>query len=819
MNTRAAGLAKFVVTALVKPWDAIETIGQGGIDRLSGWVPGEPKQRYERLAQEIEQKLAQLPAHEFGGPEKLDAALSLAAALFANDGLTVDELIRQHLNRDEAIKEQRRRFDRRPESRDEPEANLCRQHVIPAIFDALFADPSSLEEIDLAFKQAVLEHLDDIRRLPEENAAALRRLAAQALVLKPYRRFDPDRLAPSALLQAEYAIVPFEGRRELLDDAIRWCAEERDLGIRLYVGPGGMGKTRFAIELCYQVTVQMPKQGWRSGFLARGFAGVPEWLLPKLRDGREPLLIVVDYAETKPHDLIQLLALAHDLPTGRKLRLLLLARSAGDWWSDLAATRGSDTDGVSDEARAKARAIVPGPGVGEPIEAGPLAAEAQERLGVFKRAFDAFKKQISHAAPLPPMPDLSGDDFRSVLMIHMAALAAVDGRSIANARELLEATLQRERVAWQRALVAPSLRMVSADDVRQAVALFTLTDGAPNRAAAAEIIARAPRLQRASWALLEDLTNVFGRLYPSARTDDQRDRPIEPLRPDLLGEELVNRALRDDPELLRAAFGGGVPGGQIQNGLTVLTRLAQRRPDAERWLKQVLAADLERLVEPAIRVADATGDPMWRQLAHRVQVADVSDHHIKAYIGTLLSGLQQSHVGRRYQALFPANHLIHPAIVQFILSTTGFVCYLVGQNLSGSPRIQIQRAEDPFQMVLFNEDITCGKPPLTIDARYIEYHHIAFAQEKAIELAHHELEGLNWFVLIGDRLIDVTHRGEVAFHNCRFYSIMRNGKYKCLHHELMFIGGNLALILSREEARSKLASLEHLLKERMNHKA
>jgi tetratricopeptide (TPR) repeat protein len=625
VSAGAAAAAKFVVTALVKPWDAIEKIGHDGIDRLSGWVQGEPKQRYERLAREIEQKLAQLPSDEIGTPEKLEAALSMTGVLFAEDGLTIDELIRQRLNRDEAIKEQRRRFDRCPESGDEPEASICRQHVIPAIFDVLFADPASLEEIDLAFKQAVLEHLDDIRRLPEESAAALRRLAAQALVLKPYRRFDPDRLAPSALLEAAYAMVPFEGREDLLDDAIDWCADERDLGIRLYVGPGGMGKTRFAIQLCDQVCSRMPEQGWRSGFLARGFAGVPDWLLPNLRDGREPLLIVVDYAETRPGDLIKLLALAHDLPSGRKLRLLLLARSEGDWWSDLPATTVSDSDGIGDDARAKARAVLPGPAVERPIGLGPLAPEADERRGVFERALAAFHAVRARSDAPAPMPDLSGDDFRSVLMIHLSALAAVEGRTIANARDLMEATLQRERGAWQRGLVAPSLKAVSATDVQQAMTLITLAGGAPNRSAAIEIMARAPRLRTASRALLDDLGNVLSGLYPNPlRANGQRDRPIEPLRPDLLGEELVDRALSDDPGLLTAGL-EGVSREQAHSGLTVLTRLARRRPEAARWLEQAFAADLEVLAEPAIHVAIETGHPMGKVLGEALKKQPLED--------------------------------------------------------------------------------------------------------------------------------------------------------------------------------------------------
>jgi hypothetical protein len=622
----AAETAKLVVTGLVKPWDAIEKIGHVGIDRLGDRVQGEPKERYQRLARQIEEKLAQLPSHEVGAQGRMNAAISVAGTLFAEDGLTIDELIRQRLNRDEAIKEQRRRFDRRPESRDEPEASFCRQHVIPAIFNALFADPASLEEIDLAFKQAVLENLGDIQRLPEESAAALKRLAAQALVRKPHRRFDPNRHAPSALLEAAYAVVPFEGREELLGDAIAWCADERGLGIRLYVGPGGMGKTRFAIELCDQVRTHMPEQGWRSGFLARGFADVPEWLMPNLRDGREPLLVVVDYAETKPGDLIKLLALAHDLPRGRKFRVLLLARSEGDWWSDLPAAKVSDIDRVDDDARAKVRAILPGPAVDKPISLRPLASGAQERRGVFERALAAFQAVSAHRDAPAPMPDLSGDDFRSVLMIHLAALAAVEGRTLANAGELLQATLQRERGAWERALVAPSLNSVSATDVQQTMALITLAGGASNRSSTSDIIARTPRLQGAPRALLQDLGNVLSGLYPNPlRANDQRSRPIEPLRPDLLGEELVDRALSDDPELLEAAFGAGVSGTQIENGLTVLTRLAQRRPAAEQWLEQPLAVDLERLAAPAIQVAIETGHPMGRMLAQALEKQPIGE--------------------------------------------------------------------------------------------------------------------------------------------------------------------------------------------------
>ena len=47
---------------------------------------------------------------------------------------------------------------------------------------------------------------------------------------------------------------------------------------------------------------------------------------------------------------------------------------------------------------------------------------------------------------------LDHDDFRSVLMIHMAALAAADGRALGDAEALLEDALKRERRAWKEGL-------------------------------------------------------------------------------------------------------------------------------------------------------------------------------------------------------------------------------------------------------------------------------------------------------------------------------------------------------------------------------
>jgi hypothetical protein len=54
---------------------------------------------------------------------------------------------------------------------------------------------------------------------------------------------------------------------------------------------------------------------------------------------------------------------------------------------------------------------------------------------------------------------------------------------------------------------------------------------------------------------------------------------------------------------------------QDTSGLTVLTRLVQRKPERVEWLAQVLGANLDQLAELALAVAIEMGDPIGRVLA------------------------------------------------------------------------------------------------------------------------------------------------------------------------------------------------------------
>lgn len=104
---------------------------------------------------------------------------------------------------------------------------------------------------------------------------------------------------------------------------------------------------------------------------------------------------------------------------------------------------------------------------------------------------------------------------------------------------------------------------------------------------------------------------MVGRLFLDLYQHEGR---IEPLQPDLLGEELVARELGADQALL-AGWLEGATALELHHGLTVLDRLARGQPEAERWLEQAVGLDTASVAEAAISVAVETGDPIGRVVA------------------------------------------------------------------------------------------------------------------------------------------------------------------------------------------------------------
>jgi hypothetical protein len=160
----------------------------------------------------------------------------------------------------------------------------------------------------------------------------------------------PEKPSPAALLNARHEVVGFVGREALLDELRGWCMGVGRVRARLIHAPGGMGKTRLAIELCRQ----MRGKGWRAGFVPK-LLGVDRFAT--LVEGEQPARAVLDDAESRERlgDLMELAAAQRGKWSKKRLRLILLARNADGWLTDLLRSDGPVKDLLSEEPTAGER--------------------------------------------------------------------------------------------------------------------------------------------------------------------------------------------------------------------------------------------------------------------------------------------------------------------------------------------------------------------------------------------------------------------------------------------------------------------------------
>ncbi len=347
----------------------------------------------------------------------------------------------------------------------------------------------------------------------------------------PEWEWRPGLFAPSALLRAEFGVVPFLGRTDELNDLLAWSRGDRDLAVRLYTGEGGMGKTRLMIELCKQLR----GEGWYAGFLIRELAvdRLPAALGASTR-GRDRCLVVVDYAETRIPEATALLRAALAWSSGRMCRIVLLARSRGDWWSELQ----RQPDRVGEFLSGPATTV-------ERLK--PLASDPPDRRRVFDSAAASFSARVDTPKAIDEIPNLEAAHNDRALYILIAALAAVEGHSIKDEDGLLDYTLKREQRLLDDGVVALALRHLKGDAVLQAAAVATLVGSASDREEAARLLSAAPLLAGESLNVIRAVAELLHRLYPGQSW-------LQGVLPDLLGEHVVERVLERDPRLLEGLF-------------------------------------------------------------------------------------------------------------------------------------------------------------------------------------------------------------------------------------------------------------------------
>ena len=332
------------------------------------------------------------------------------------------------------------------------------------------------------------------------------------------RYHEPWHEQPSQLLLAQHQVVPFTVREDELIDLRTWRDEPGgpQAAARLLHAPGGQGKTRLALKLGAETSDDW--RVWQATAHAAGRAARPVgWTR---RSVGQRVLIIADYAERWPASA--LLALMRDLASRpcERLRVLLIARSAGNWWVSIRHDLREMGYGVT---------VMP---LG-PLEAGA----AGDRQRAYLAARDRFAETLGLADPgVVEIPvDLDDPSFGLTLTVHMAALAAVDahvtGRVPPSDPEALSAYLiDRERAHWEK-LHTSGRVSVEAATMAQVVYTATLA-GRLSYADGQSALERASvESGKPPGVLLKD--HVLA--YPASIAGGY----LEPLYPDRLGEDFI----------------------------------------------------------------------------------------------------------------------------------------------------------------------------------------------------------------------------------------------------------------------------------------
>lgn len=419
------------------------------------------------------------------------------------------------------------------------------------------------------FSTVEVKPYEGASHVPDQVGALLTpadRTAAEGAVPAPIRnprparrRLRPNDASPNALLRPEKAIPRLLSRETELARLEQWCHRDNDFGVRVLTGSAGQGKTRMARELASLVEARH----WHTQLVDPTRPGADIVLaLPAA-----PTLLVLDYAETRGPQLLAMLDAMLEHGVRERIRLLLLARTAADWWKALHA-RDADIEGLLADATVQR------------LE--PIAENRDVVNELFSEACQEFATQLS--VPLPDVVTAPYRSFGSVLDILESALAVVLGADPGNINST-NRLLSHERRYVDSSARAAGIGEVDDVDLNRIAAGLTLY-GASSEDEAITLVAECNRDLTPNTR--RQVARLFRRLYPGPRTY------IDGLRPDALAEDLIASQLADEGQLPASQDGLNASArtpAQRRRALTMLARGATRHP--------MIAAELDRAVQAA----------------------------------------------------------------------------------------------------------------------------------------------------------------------------------------------------------------------------
>ena len=426
---------------------------------------------------------------------------------------------------------------------------------------------------------------------PSVYDAIRRRDAAREGLRDTFERSPP--LSWARLLDPRRELVGFVGRADELGALTAWCEGDDTDRLRLVTGPGGVGKTRLAVEL----SERMKKRGWACERIADGQESVAIAALRAVTRARA--LLVVDYAETRVGLRQMLTALAGDQGAG--VRVLLLARAAGDWWDQLGAGEPAAWDLV--QAASSAHLWL----------SAVIAADLSD-ADVIALAVRSFAQELGLPERTVEIYGDVGVGQRRVLDLHAAALVAVlaeahDGTVRVDIRTVLAELLRHEQHFWYDSARAYGLSGgrdgTTAQALRQIVAAGCLL-GAASQEEARVLPARVPGM-----SVSATIAEWLRLLYPP---DPGGADWIGSMQPDRLAELHTLRELSASPQLAQACL----TNLDARQGITAVALLARASSDyleAENLLGHILPnvagflADMEAPAEILTAILNAIPYP------------------------------------------------------------------------------------------------------------------------------------------------------------------------------------------------------------------
>lgn len=441
-----------------------------------------------------------------------------------------------------------------------------------------------------------------------EFASVVTRHSAWPPVLEPV---EPDHLltpaacgrdlrSPAMLLRADTEAVTFHSRQQEQERLLAWCTSPDPFAVHLLTGRAGQGKSRLARHLA----ATLRGQGWIAAELRGDLddaSGTPGSGYEALETSM-PMLLVVDYAETLPRQIRRIIE--HLRRNRHRTRLLLLARSRGDWMTG-ALRAGADT-----------RELLAAAPVLElsPLHGGAAASSRGTAFGRAVRDLSSLLGQIPAlagaadwlhvASKVRPPADLDHPRYGTALTLQIAALTSLLQRGPSPIRlhshmNVESVMLAHEERYWEGTAASPAFQLGELRPalLRRVVAVAALY-GAVTREEAFALTHHMPGLplDRAP-----DVAEWLQTLYPPAPGFYWGS-----LQPDRLAEHHVESQLVDGRSDILAELWSRATDRQRLRAMIVLMRIARahmlaRRPAGATGVLKVLE-DLLRTASPGLPV-------------------------------------------------------------------------------------------------------------------------------------------------------------------------------------------------------------------------